>query len=216
MTAAGRRDRKTEILDAAERVFAAHGFAGASLRAIVAAAGVNLPTVYYYYGSKQGLMRAVLERRFAPLHREQLALLARYTRGARGRPLPVERILQALVRPPLRLGADAAARRAGVLRLVGRVLSETDAETRSVARRLHADVRAAFVGALRLSLPRVPLAELQWRIDVIVGALAYVLCTPQGTASGSTRQVQRTVRFLARGLGAPSAPSGRQNLTEIP
>ena len=59
--------RRERILEAAEQVFGDAGFAGASLRAIVRRAHVNLATVYYYFGSKNGLMEAVLKRRFGPL-----------------------------------------------------------------------------------------------------------------------------------------------------
>ena len=72
------QDRQTRILDAAENAIAELGFAGASLRHIVLEAQVNLATVYYYFGSKRGLMEAVLKRRFGPLREEHLALLREF------------------------------------------------------------------------------------------------------------------------------------------
>ena len=50
------------ILDAAELLFAQRGFDGASLAEIGAAAGVSRGTPGYFFGSKDGLYRAVLER----------------------------------------------------------------------------------------------------------------------------------------------------------
>jgi len=55
------------LLEAARRVFASKGFAGASIREITSAAGANLGAVTYHFGSKQGLYDAVLERAFRPL-----------------------------------------------------------------------------------------------------------------------------------------------------
>jgi len=55
------RDR---ILDAAEQAFADSGYAGARVNAIAAAAGANKAMIYYYFKSKEGLYRAVLERTF--------------------------------------------------------------------------------------------------------------------------------------------------------
>jgi TetR/AcrR family transcriptional regulator len=52
------------ILDAAERLFAERGFDGASLADIGAAAGVSRGTPGYFFGSKEGLYSAVLERVF--------------------------------------------------------------------------------------------------------------------------------------------------------
>lgn len=56
------------ILDAAEQIFAARGLSGARTDEIAAAARVNKALLYYYFGSKQRLHRAVLERLFRQLH----------------------------------------------------------------------------------------------------------------------------------------------------
>jgi len=53
------------ILDAAERLFAERGFADTSLSDVGAAAGLSRGTPSYFFGSKQDLYRAVLERCFA-------------------------------------------------------------------------------------------------------------------------------------------------------
>lgn len=49
------------ILAAAERHFAAQGLAGARTEEIAAAAHANKAMLYYYFGNKRGLHRAVLE-----------------------------------------------------------------------------------------------------------------------------------------------------------
>ncbi len=49
------------ILAAAERVFARHGFEGATMAQLAAAAGLPKANLHYYFGTKQGLYRAVLE-----------------------------------------------------------------------------------------------------------------------------------------------------------
>ena len=87
---------QAKILDAADRAFAVGGYSGTSMRVIVRQAGVNLATVYYYFGSKGGLMEAVLKRRFGPLRREHLEVLKQFEDDAGGQPLPVEKILEAI------------------------------------------------------------------------------------------------------------------------
>jgi len=57
-----RTEREPLMLDAAERVFSASGFHGASMDAIAAAAGISKPMVYNYFGSKEGIYLAYLER----------------------------------------------------------------------------------------------------------------------------------------------------------
>ena len=68
-------ETKVQILDAAEQLFADDGFAKTSLRSIVSAAGVNLAAINYHFGTKEGLIRAVLERRMNPLADERLKRL---------------------------------------------------------------------------------------------------------------------------------------------
>jgi AcrR family transcriptional regulator len=67
-------DTHRRILQTALELFAAEGFEGTSTRTLAEKAGVNLPAIQYYFGSKEGLYRAVvewitqqLESRIAPL-----------------------------------------------------------------------------------------------------------------------------------------------------
>lgn len=53
-------DTVRRIITGATRVFAASGFAGASVDEIAAAAGVNKATIYYHVGDKEALYGAVL------------------------------------------------------------------------------------------------------------------------------------------------------------
>ncbi|SPM35729.1 TetR family transcriptional regulator [Mycobacterium rhizamassiliense] len=64
------RDR---ILDAASKVFAAEGFAGATIDAIGQAAGFTKGAVYSNFGSKDELFLALLDREFE-LRGEQIAI----------------------------------------------------------------------------------------------------------------------------------------------
>ncbi len=72
---------QTRILDSAEYLFSGNGVNGASLRAIVAHAGVNTAAVHYHFGSKNGLLEAVFARRTVPIAEERLKLLAKCREG---------------------------------------------------------------------------------------------------------------------------------------
>lgn len=70
------RDRERtqgRILDAALAEFAAKGFAGARVDAIARRARINKAMLYHYFGSKEALFRAILNRKI----RERLQSLAR-------------------------------------------------------------------------------------------------------------------------------------------
>jgi AcrR family transcriptional regulator len=70
------------IARAAARLFASRGYDATSVREIVEAAGVTKPTLYYHFGSKEGLAQALLTR---PLS----AMLERIEGLARDGPDPV-------------------------------------------------------------------------------------------------------------------------------
>ena len=68
-------DTPTAILEAAESLFVEMGFAGTSLRAISTRAGVNLASAHYHFGSKVGLLGAVIHRRVRPANEARGASL---------------------------------------------------------------------------------------------------------------------------------------------
>jgi AcrR family transcriptional regulator len=87
---------KGRILAAAEAVFAARGFEGASTREIAAQAGVNISSLHYHWASKDALYVAVFQDvfdRLTNLLRGTLAKLAE----ERSREVVVARVMGELV-----------------------------------------------------------------------------------------------------------------------
>ena len=68
-TRASSADTRRKVLDAAIEVFAAKGYSGASVNELLAATGLSKPTLYYYFGSKEGLFRAILDFAYDESHR---------------------------------------------------------------------------------------------------------------------------------------------------
>jgi AcrR family transcriptional regulator len=91
LTAKGKRARD-QIVDAAEAQFADHGFHGASMRDLAAAAGLPLATTVYYFARKEQLYGAVLARIAAQVMTETDASVA-----ASGAAAALEQFLLALV-----------------------------------------------------------------------------------------------------------------------
>jgi AcrR family transcriptional regulator len=89
-------DTRRRILDAALEVFAAEGYEGASTRFLAERAGVNLPAIQYYFGSKEGLYRAVIDSIIEHTEAEMAPLAAR-VKAALARPdTPREELLELL------------------------------------------------------------------------------------------------------------------------
>ncbi len=68
---------RAAILDAAERLFLAHGFAGTSMSEIAKGSGVTKSLIHHHFGSKDALWREVKRRRFTSYYEKQTELFAR-------------------------------------------------------------------------------------------------------------------------------------------
>jgi AcrR family transcriptional regulator len=60
-------DASLKILHAAESLFAAQGYEGTSTRDIARVSGANIAMISYYFGSKEALFQALIERRLVAL-----------------------------------------------------------------------------------------------------------------------------------------------------
>lgn len=76
MSAAAERDTEERILAAALYAFSEQGFDGAKMREIASRADVTLGLLQYYFGSKQKLWRAAVDRAFEDMRGGLEALLA--------------------------------------------------------------------------------------------------------------------------------------------
>ncbi|MEP7167825.1 MAG: TetR family transcriptional regulator [Bacteroidota bacterium] len=67
-------DKREHILNAAEELFAEYGFEGTSVRDLAKKAMVNIAMISYYFGSKEQLMKALIQNR-AGSFRQQIETL---------------------------------------------------------------------------------------------------------------------------------------------
>ncbi len=64
------KDNRQELLRCGLRLFSSRGFDGVSTADIVGAAGVTKPTMYHYFGSKEGLLEEILRSHYGSFIRE--------------------------------------------------------------------------------------------------------------------------------------------------
>jgi AcrR family transcriptional regulator len=204
---------KERILDAAEALFMEHGYEATSLRALSAAADVNLAAVNYHFGGKEALFEAVLRRRLDPMNAERVELLTHFEKGAAPAPVPCERILTALLIPALKLARDPKRGGRNFLRLLGRAYADPAPFIRQFLSDRYATMIARFKSAFALALPHLPRRELSWRLHFIMGALSYTLAgtdvlrliaelNPTDTQNDELL-LRRLAPFLLAGLTAP-------------
>jgi AcrR family transcriptional regulator len=205
---------KTRILDAAEALFLEHGFEATSLRAITAAAEVNLAAVNYHFGSKEELFEAVLTRRLDPMNQRRVALLTRLEQEAGEQPVACDRILAAMFIPALELARDPERGGSHFLRLLGRAYADPAPFIRQFLSEQYAEMIARFKEAFARALPYLPRRELSWRLHFIMGALSYTLAgtdalklihelAPGDGGVNDELLLRRLAPFLLAGLTSP-------------
>jgi AcrR family transcriptional regulator len=152
---------KNMVFNAAERLFALHGFQNVSVRDITAEAGVNLASVNYHFGSKDALLFEIFRKRTGELNRERARMLHEAGERHAGTP-PVRDILEAYFAPPLRWSDPGNERRISIQFII-RARSEGTAEMREA---IQNDVShlARFADALIAALPGTPRETVYWRL----------------------------------------------------
>lgn len=83
---------RQQILAAALRLFAMHGYAGTSTQAIIAASRVSKPVLYYHFGSKAGLFRIIVDE----VEDQLLEVILKSKAGASDVPSQLEEICAAM------------------------------------------------------------------------------------------------------------------------
>jgi AcrR family transcriptional regulator len=209
MAGTGTKDR---ILDAAERLFAERGFDATSLRAITAEAKANLAAVNYHFTSKEALLQALFARRLGALNEARLAMLDACEAEAGGQPVPLEKLMRALIEPVLRLGGSPSAGGTGFGILLGRMYSAPSGFPRTAFADELRTLVDRFQAALRRTLPELPHEELFWRIFFAIGSMAHTLAGAgilriishgQCDTTDVDRTVERLIAFVSAGIRAP-------------
>ena len=197
---------KERILGAAEELFARHGFEGASLRQLTAAAGVNLAAVNYHFGSKDRLIEEVFRRRLDQLSSRRMAALQRVS----GEPdTTVEQVLAAFIVPALELSHDGNG--SLFMRVLARAFAEHDDTLRKFLSDNYGHVMRQFTAEFARLLPHLSKEELYWRVDLVTGALTHAMSGfgMIQRKSDVTEHVHREqtaehlIRFAAAGLKSP-------------
>ena len=197
---------KERILGAAEELFARHGFEGASLRQLTAAAGVNLAAVNYHFGSKDRLIEEVFRRRLDQLNGRRLAALQKIA----GEPdTTIEEVLAAFIVPALELSHDGNG--SLFMRVLARAFAEHDDSLRKFLSDNYGHVMRQFTAEFARLLPHLSKEELYWRVDLVTGALTHAMSGfgMIQRKSDVTEHVHREqtaqhlIRFAAAGLKSP-------------
>ena len=202
------------LLDAAEQLFSERGFDGVSMRDIALASGVTLALANYHFGTKDGLFRAVIERRVPEVSLRRRAALAKVSPQATGNDA-IRAVLDALARPWVEMRRQPGGM--AYTRLIAREAGDPLEASRGIVETHLDPIAREFIAAMVRALPGVPRRRVEWSYHFFIGALLLIMANPDRVQrlSGSacridsdTAVVRAIVEFFGDALaGAPVSPS---------
>lgn len=166
-------DLKQVILDAAEGLFARHGFYGVTTRQVAAEAGVDTALIHYYFGAKRELFDAVFLRRAEIVNRERIESMAAYEAANPGAMTP-EGVIRAFIDPLVERSINGGPGWKNYFALVAQV-NNTPAWGGETMHRFFDPVVHRLVETLGRAMPDAELRDLYWCYQFLTGAMMLAL-----------------------------------------
>ncbi|MCW8841995.1 MAG: TetR family transcriptional regulator [Rhodobacteraceae bacterium] len=201
-------ETKRAILDAAERLFAARGFDGTSIRDIGKEAGVQTSLVHHHGGGKEALFARVVARRADELSIARLSALAAHNHQ-RG-PATLEGILAAFFGPYLEKAEAAGPQWHAYARLVAIV--SADPQWKNLTERCFDPTAGHFIDAIAGLFPHASRDDIAVGFVYSVSAmLALATSRWRVSALGNNPKdmadyLDELIRFCAAGITAAATP----------
>jgi len=166
-------DLRAAILDAAEALFARHGFYGVTVRQVAAEVGVDTALVHYYFGAKRELFDAVFARRAEILNQARMDAMAAY-QAAHPTDMAIEGIIEAFIGPLLTFSMTDEPGWKNYFRLVA-LVNNTPAWGGETMHRFFDPVVHRFVDTLKAALPDAEIRDLFWCYQFLTGSMMLAL-----------------------------------------
>jgi AcrR family transcriptional regulator len=166
-------DLKQTILDAAEGLFARHGFYGVTTRQVAAEAGVDTALIHYYFGAKRELFDAVFLRRAEVVNQERIDSMTAYEAAHQGRMTP-EGVIRAFIDPLIERSLTGGQGWKNYFALVAQV-NTTPAWGGETMHRFFDPVVHQLVDTLKRAMPDAEMADLYWCYQFLTGSMMLAL-----------------------------------------
>ena len=196
------------ILDAAEQLFAEHGFAETSLRSITSKAGVNLAAVNYHFGSKKDLIHSVFSRFLDPFVKN---LGQRLDAVEIADEIPdLESALHMLVDEIMAVQPRSEKDLSVFMRLMGMAYNQNQGHLKRYLTDAYTEEFGRYFALLRRVCPELPPSEMFWRTYFILGSAVFTMSGADALLAIAERDygisddmesvMRKMVPFMAAGL----------------
>jgi len=205
---------RERLLDAAEDLFAAHGYRATPIRQITALAGCNLAAVNYHFGGKLNLYRQMFRRRLAAVRERRIATLQKVT-GDAGDRATLENLLRAFTAAFLEPHLDGKRGRV-LMRLIAHEVADPHLAPDTFREEMLEPLLAEMTRSLRLVFPELKGKAARRGIQSVIAQLVQVVQMRQMPAPAGhqgagdftlPRIIDHIVRFSAAGMRAATSRS---------
>jgi AcrR family transcriptional regulator len=195
----GAAETRRRILDVAARLFRQQGYAGVSLRAIAAEAGLQAGSLYYHFGSKEDLVVEILDEGIRAVHQGVAEAVGRLPQEADG-----ERLLRAAILGHLSSLLRLSDYTSANVRIFGQAPESVRARSLAVRQAYDAYWEALLAEAQARGALRADADPRSVRL-LLIGALNASLEWFEPARGSVERLAERYADILWRGL-APEPP----------
>jgi AcrR family transcriptional regulator len=169
-------ETRTRILDAAEELFAAHGFHGASMRDVANKIACGIALVTYHFGTKEILFNTVIKRRAEYMAHLRMLALDASRAEARGKALRVEDIVYGYVWPFVERSIAGGKGWKNYSLFIARHANSP--EFAQVIGEYYDPVAGQYLNELERTFPTVPQIDLYYAFSFMVGAMVSTVAEP--------------------------------------
>lgn len=167
-------DTRLKLLLAAERLFALHGPAGTSSRAIVAEAGQkNASALTYYFPTRDRLIEAICELRMEPINRDRLERIAHYLADRPAADRRLRALIAILCEPALAPIVDAKGK-SFFRRFLAMAINNPSSNFYAIVRDRFDSSLRQLASLIRDEIPHLPRAIANKRISTMVRTSSYM------------------------------------------
>lgn len=166
-------DLREAILDAAEGLFARHGFYGVTTRQVAAEAGVDTALIHYYFGAKRELFDAVVLRRAEILNRDRSDSMSAYEAAHPGT-MTAEGVIAAFIDPLVERSINGGPGWKSYFGLVAQI-GNTPAWGGETMHRFFDPVVHQLVDTLKRAMPEADMGDLYWCYQFLTGSMMLTL-----------------------------------------
>jgi AcrR family transcriptional regulator len=161
---------RESILDAAEELFAEHGFDGVTVRQVTRKASVDVALAHYYFGTKRGLFDSVFLRRAAILNDARLKAIDDFQINPGPGGATIEGFIQAFLDPVMERWANGGSGWKSYLAIVAQVNNTPKWGGETMARYFDPVIHR-LIDALRGIMPGAHDIDLYWSYQFFSGTL---------------------------------------------